>query len=169
MKSLRVTVALFLGLFVLAQVRANESITTEGIVDASVAEVWAAWTTSTGLRGWLAPHADIELRVGALMRANYSASGELGDAATIENKILSFDPERMLSIQVVRAPADFPFGLEVLNMWTVLYFEATPEGKTRIKIVGLGFTAAEQSQRMKSFFDRGNAYTLAQLQKRFRR
>ena len=167
MRALPSTVAFVIALFAFAQVRADDSVTAEGIVDAPVAEVWAAWTTSAGLQAWLAPHADIELRVGALMRANYGPSGALGDSSTIENKILSFDPERMLSIQVARAPADFPFSVEVLNMWTVLYFEAVPDGKTRIRIVGLGFTASEQSQKMKAFFERGNAYTVTKLQKRF--
>jgi uncharacterized protein YndB with AHSA1/START domain len=169
MRTFRNAVVLVLGLFVLAEARADDSITAEGIVDAPVAEVWAAWTTSAGLRAWLAPHADVELRVGALMRTNYSPNGSLGDASTIENRILSFEPERMLSIQVARAPADFPFKVEVANMWTVLYFEPMTEDKTRIRIVGLGFTPSEQSQKMKMFFERGNAYTLAQLQKRFRR
>jgi hypothetical protein len=40
----------------------------EGIVDASLDRVWAAFTTSDGLRSWLAPNAEIDLRVGGLMR-----------------------------------------------------------------------------------------------------
>lgn len=61
----------------------------EEIVDAPVENVWAAWSTSDGLRAWLAPHADIDLRVGGLMRTNYNTSGTLGDPQTIENAILS--------------------------------------------------------------------------------
>ena len=169
MRLFRNAIALVLGLFALAQAQAGDSITAEAIVDARVEEVWAAWTTPAGLRAWLAPHADIELRVGGLMRTNYSPDGSLGDSSSIENRILAFEPERMLSVQVARAPANFPFKLEVSDMWTVLYFEPLLEGKTRVRIVGLGFTASEQSQKMKAFFERGNAHTLAQLQKRFRR
>ena len=52
----------------------------EGTVEASLDQVWTAFTTSEGLRSWLAPHAEIDLRVGGLMRTNYSAQGQLGDA-----------------------------------------------------------------------------------------
>ena len=33
----------------------------------------------SGLRSWLAPHAEIDLRIGGLMRANYDSRGALGD------------------------------------------------------------------------------------------
>ena len=36
----------------------------EGIVDARLAEVWNVWSTSEGLRLWMAPYAEIDLRVG---------------------------------------------------------------------------------------------------------
>ena len=45
-------------------------IVTEGVVEAPLDSVWAAWSTSEGLRGWLAPHAEIDLRVGGLMRTS---------------------------------------------------------------------------------------------------
>jgi hypothetical protein len=73
----------------------------------------------------------------------------------------------MLSIRVAKAPDDFPFKAKVGGMWTVLYFQPTPEGKTLLRIVGLGFGADEESQKMKEFFNQGNAYTLTQIQKRF--
>jgi uncharacterized protein YndB with AHSA1/START domain len=147
--------------------RAGESIVTEGVINASVAEVWKAWTTSAGLESWLAPHADIDLRIDGLMRANYDTNGVLGDAGTIENRVLAFEPERMFSIRVAKAPEKFPFKRKIGEMWTVLYFQPTPEGKTLMRIVGLGFGSDDESQRMKEFFQQGNAYTLAQLQKKF--
>lgn len=139
----------------------------EGIVDAPVDAVWAAWTTSEGLRGWLAPHAEIDLRVGGLMRTNYDPAGALGDAKTIENAILSFEPRRMLSIRVARAPQGFPFPNAIGQMWTVLYLDEAGPGRTRLRVVGLGFGADDESQRMRAFFDRGNAATVQALQRRF--
>lgn len=148
-------------------VLANETITTEGMIDAPVAEVWSSWTTTGGLEAWLAPHAEIDLRIDGLMRTNYDKNGSLGDSGTIENRILAFDPERMLSIRVATAPANFPFKDRVSEMWTVLYFQPTPDGKTLLRIVGLGFGSDPESQKMKAFFKQGNDYTLKQLQKRF--
>ncbi|MBK8232434.1 MAG: SRPBCC domain-containing protein [Candidatus Eisenbacteria bacterium] len=144
-------------------------IVAEGVIDAPIAEVWNAWATSEGLAAWLAPQADIDLRVDGLMRANYDPKGALGDAGTIENRILSFEPERMLSIRVAKAPESFPFKAKVGEMWTVLYFQPAETKRTALRIVGLGFGADEESRRMREFFQQGNAFTLEQLRKHFQK
>jgi uncharacterized protein YndB with AHSA1/START domain len=150
-------------------VRAQDpgSVEHEGIVEAPLGDVWAAWTTDEGLRAWLAPHADIELQVGGQLRANYAAAGVLGDAQTIEHTILAFEPQRMLSIRVSAAPHDFPFPNAIADMWTVIYFEPSGPDRTQVRIVSLGFGADEESQAMRAFFEHGNAATLAQLQRLF--
>jgi len=147
--------------------RAQDSIVAEGVINAPVGAVWNAWATTAGLRAWLAPQADVDLRIDGSMRANYDPKGSLGDAATIENKVLAYEPERMLAIKVAKAPDNFPFRARVHEMWTVLYFQGTPDGKTALRIVGMGFAPDVESQRMKEFFRQGNAFTLSQLQKRF--
>ena len=147
--------------------RATESIVAEGVIAAPVATVWNAWATSNGLKTWLAPHADIDLRIDGLMKANYDPNGSLGDPGTIENRVLAYEPERMLSIKVSKAPEKFPFKSKIGDMWTVLYFQPTADGKTTLRIVGMGFGTDEESQKMKEFFKQGNAFTLTQLQKRF--
>jgi uncharacterized protein YndB with AHSA1/START domain len=144
-------------------------IVSEVVVEASAETVWTAWTTGAGLRAWLAPHAEIDLRLGGLMRTNYNQQGTLGDPQTIENTILSFEPSRMLSIRVTKFAPDFPFPNAVGDMWTVIYLEPAGEGRTRVRVVGLGFRTDEESQRMRTFFDRGNAVTLRQLQNYFSR
>lgn len=148
-------------------VEAQDRIVSEARVAAPLAAVWGAWTTDEGLRSWLAPHASIDLRVGGSMRANYLSDGVLGDARTIENAVLSFDPERMLSIRVISAPDDFPFAREVESMWSVIYFEEAGNDETLVRVVSVGFGADEPSQRMRAFFQQGNAATLEQLQQRF--
>ena len=144
-----------------------DPIVSESTIDAPVEAVWAAWTTSDGLRAWLAPHAETELRLGGMMRASYNAKGTLGDPGTIENTILSFEPKRMLSIKVSKAPQTFPFPNAIQQMWTVLYFEPEGANRTRLRVVGLGFGADEESQKMRSFFEKGNEFTLKQLQSHF--
>ena len=144
-------------------------IVSEGLVDAPLEAVWAAWTTGDRLRSWLAPHAEIDLRVGGLMRTNYNPRGALGDPQTIENTVLSFDPGRMLSIKVAKTPDGFPFPNAIQQMWTVVYFEAAGPDRTRVRVVSLGFRPDEESQKMRAFFERGNATTLEQLQRHFSR
>jgi len=161
----RFIVVLALGLGTAAQ--AQDPLTSEGIVAAPVADVWAAFTTGAGLRSWMAPHADIDLRVDGLMRASYKPDATLGDGSTIVNRILSFEPQRMFSMKVARAPDDFPFAAAIQQMWTVVYFDELPEAKTKLRVVSMGFTPDAESQRMRAFFERGNAYTVKKLQEKF--
>lgn len=112
-------------------------------------------------------HAEIDLKLGGVMKTQYKPDGTTDDASAIANQILSYDPSRMLSFRVVKAPATFPFPEAIQKMWTVVYFEAHGEKATRVRVVSLGFTDDEQSQKMREFFTRGNATTLEHLQKRF--
>ena len=73
----------------------------------------------------------------------------------------------MLSFRVTRAPTGFPFPNAIKNMWTVIYFESQADKTTRVREVSMGFGNDDESRKMREFFDRGNAYTLKQLQKRF--
>ncbi len=139
----------------------------EGLVEAPLTEVWNLWSSSEGLRLWMAPHAEIDLRVGGLMRANYNPEGKLGDSQTIVNTVLSFEPHRMISIKVAKAPEGFPFPNAITQMWSVIYFAAVDENRTAVREVSLGFSADTESQRMREFFDRGNATTMSQLQQYF--
>lgn len=139
----------------------------EGVVEAPLDKVWHAWSTSEGLRQWMAPHVEIDLRVGGLMRTNYHPDGRLGDPQTIINMVLSFDPQRMISIKVVKTPESFPFPDAITQMWSVIYFSPAGTGKTFVREVSLGFRSDEESQRMREFFDKGNETTLRQLQQHF--
>ena len=139
----------------------------EGIVAAAVKDVWAALTTKEGQESWMVAHSEVELKIGGRMRTHYDPKGKIGDPKTIENIIISYDPERMLSIQVTKTPEGFPFPNAVKNMWTIIYFEAISPRATRVRFVGLGFGDDEESKKMRAFFDRGNAFTLKKLQERF--
>jgi uncharacterized protein YndB with AHSA1/START domain len=138
-----------------------------GVIEASIADVWRAFATSEGMREWMTPHAEIELRLGGVRRANYNAHGRLGDPDTIESTVLAYEPLRMLATRVAKPPAGFPFPRAVLQMWSVLYLDPIGIRNTRVRVVTLGFDTTEESQKMRAFFERGNAAELAKLQKFF--
>ncbi|NNJ26081.1 sialate O-acetylesterase [Alienimonas chondri] len=141
----------------------NDREVLEAEVNASVEDVWAAFTTTDGLKSWVAPLADIDLRVGGKWRANYNEDGELGDATTIENTILSYDPERMLSLKATGFPEGFPFADAAEKSWSVLYFTPVTESKTKITVVGLGYDDTEQSRKMRAYFRPANQHLMTQL------
>jgi len=66
-----------------------------------------------------------------------------------------------------RRPAGFPFPNAIQRMWSVVYVEAVAPGRTRVREVSLGFDADEESQKMREFFNQGNATTLKRLQSYF--
>ena len=134
-------------------------------VDAPVEEVWKAFTTGDGLKAWMAPIVDIHLTVGGKMRANYQKDGSLDDDNTIENTILSYDPPRMLSLKATKYPKNFPFVEAAKKTWSVFYFSKLSPTRTKVTVVGLGYTEDEQSQKMRAFFAGSNRYVLDKMKK----
>ncbi|MFO0972112.1 MAG: SRPBCC domain-containing protein [Phycisphaerae bacterium] len=140
-----------------------EPLVVEGVIDAPQARVWASWTTAAGLESWIAPHADIDLQIGGKMRVAYDAAATLGDESTIENTILAFEAPRMIAIRATHPPKGFPFPNAIRDTWSVVYFEPVGPRRTRVRVVGLGYGDDEESQRMRGFFAKGNAFTLNKL------
>jgi len=137
---------------------------TEGFINAPVAEVWRIFTTSEGFLATGAAQADVKLEVGGEIRSHYDPKSKLGDAETIVNEILAYEPERMLAIRIKRAPASFPHRDAVAGTWTVIYF--APAGDmTQVRIVGLGYNDSPASQAMRKFFADGNRWTLDHIAK----
>lgn len=139
---------------------------TEAVVDAPVAEVWAVFTTPEGWRALGVAQADVDLRVGGVIRSHYDPKGTLGDEETIENTILAFEPERLLALKATRTPRGFPFPPEVVERtWSVVAFTDLGDGRTRVSVRGHGYGTDPASRRMREFFARGNDWTLAQLRR----
>jgi uncharacterized protein YndB with AHSA1/START domain len=141
----------------------------ETLVNAPVADVWKAYATKEGQEAWMVAHADVDMRVGGKLRAHYDPKGVLGDADTIVNEVMAFEPERMVSIRVAQAPQDFPFKTAVQSMWTVLYFTPVGAQSTSVRAVSLGIPDDEEGQKMRVFFARGNEWTLQRLAAHFQK
>lgn len=145
------------------ELRAGPPQVTEGIINASAAEVWRALTTADGFRLMGVAHAEVDLAIGGEIRTHYDPQGELGDPDTIVNEILAYDPGRMLAIRVKRAPEDFPFREAVRGIWSVFYLTPLGEDMTHLKLVGLGYRDDRESLEMREYFAKGNRWTLDQL------
>lgn len=144
-----------------------QSQVTEGFVNAPVAEVWRLFTTSEGYKITGVDKAEVDLRIGGLIRTHYDPKGALGDPETIVNEVLAYDPERMLAMRIKQPPASFQYRDAVAGTWTVIYFTASGKDMTHVRIVGLGYRDDPQSQAMRHFFEQGNRATLDQIAKRY--
>lgn len=140
----------------------------EIVVAAPAVDVWRLWSTSEGLASWAAPVAAIDLRVGGVWEASYDRNAALGAPGNIRNRVLSFAPERMLSIAVDSAPLNFPHRDLVGNLWTVIELEPVSAETTRVRVAMYGYGAGDGHDALYAHFERGNAWTLQQLEARVR-
>lgn len=145
----------------------SSSFAQEAVVNAPAAAVWKVWSTSEGYKYSGVAQAEVDLRIGGVIRSRYSANGVLGDEETIENRILAYEPERMIAFRIERPPKSFPFKEAWKTTWFVVTLTDLGDGRTRIRAASLGFGTDTESINMRKFFENGNAQTLKVLQSHF--
>ena len=138
----------------------------EAVIDAPVAEVWAALSTEAGWKMWGPRFAWFDLRFGGSIETGYHEDAVRGDPRNIVHRIIAFVPQRMMALQVIQAPEGGPADAEaVKRVWGVYELEPLGETQTRMRISGLGYGRDEASSRMLEFFKAGNAYSIELLRK----
>jgi len=107
--------------------------------------------------------AEVDLRIGGLIRSRYGADGVLGDDQTIENEILAYEPPPMIAFRIPTTPADSPFKEAWKHTWTVVTLTSLDDGRTHVRGTSLGYGADPESLAMRQFFERGNDQTIKTL------
>lgn len=143
------------------------SFVNEATLNAPIAAVWKVWTSGEGYKAVGVAQADIDFRIGGLIRSRYSATGVLGDEETIVNRILAYEPQRMIAIRIERPPQTFPFKEAWKSTWTVVTLTDLGNNRTHVRVASMGFGTDQESMAMRRFFDSGNASTLKTLQDHF--
>lgn len=143
------------------------SFVNEGIVDAPVAEVWKVFATSEGYKALGPALAEVDLRIGGTIRSRYGNDGTLGDAETIENTILAYEPPTMMALRITKTPQSFPFKNAWKSTWTVITLVPVESGKTLVRAASLGFGADEESVAMRRFFEVGNQTVIDSVRRHF--
>ena len=135
----------------------------EIIVDATLEEVWNTWTTSEGLRTFVAPVIAVEIKTGGDWYANYKLGAKVGDPGTIHNTVLNYLPMEMLSIKIGLTDI-FPKELRDANtLFSVLSFKDL--GNKQVKVVEsiVGWKNGPNWDKTYEFFRRGDEMTLKAL------
>lgn len=137
-------------------------------VPAGAAKVWDAWTSAEGFTAWAAPFAHVDLSVGGAIESSYDPKAKPGDPGNIRNEFLALVPERVFVIRNVQAPQKTPFDAATFQKTTTAV-TLTPLGadRTRVTVTNSGYGAGAPWDGVYDFFLQGNAWTLAQLRKRF--
>jgi uncharacterized protein YndB with AHSA1/START domain len=143
------------------------SFVNEGVIPAPIDEVWKVFSTSEGYKALGPALAEVDLRIGGLIRSRYRGDGTLGDAETIENVILAYEPPTMIAMRIHKPPASFPFKEAWSNPWTVMTLTPLDGGRTRLRVTSLGYADDDESLAMRRFFEAGNQQTIDTLRRHF--
>ncbi len=143
------------------------SFVNEGVVPAPIDEVWKVFATSEGYKTLGPALGEVDLRVGGTIRSRYRADGTLGDAETIENVILAYEPPTMIATRIQKPPATFPFKEAWKKPWTVVTLTPAGDGQTHVRVTSLGYGSDEESLAMRRFFEAGNQQTIEAIRRHF--
>ena len=124
----------------------------ETIVDASRDDVWDAWTTEKGIKSFLAPSCNIDLRVNGSYEVFFDLEAQPGRRGGEGVRILALEPKRMLSI-TWNAP---PHLSEVRKQWThvTVRFEEIQKGQTKVTLTHDGWGEGEEWGDTFTYFER---------------
>lgn len=140
----------------------------EIVVNGTLQDVWDAFTTEEGVRSWMVPVALVERRHLGRFHTNYHVDRKLGDSGTIYNTVLSYVPLRMFSMKI-KLNESFSKAVRSSDstLFAVLQFEDVGNSRVRVIESMLGWGNGPEWDKVYELFNRGNAYTLQQLYKRF--
>ena len=144
---------------------AERAVAGEVVVDAPVAQVWKAWTSSAESNKWFGADSKIELRVGGAYEIYFDADEKIGcNGCTI----LAIQPEKLLSF-TWNAPPHLPEARAQFTHVTVR-LEPVGDNQTRVILREDGWGDGGQWDEAYKYFERAwLQMVLPNLQKHFAR
>lgn len=141
----------------------TEPLVHEAVLRATPAEAWTIFSSEAGLKRLGAAKADVDFRIGGLLRSTYDPKAVLGDETTIHNQIMAYEPMRMVAWRISQPPKGFPFMTAYKAVWSVATFTDLGDGRTHLRLAMCGYQADEESQKMRAFFTSGNQWVMDRL------
>ena len=137
----------------------------ETVVNAPIADVWAAISTTEGWKSWAVPVAWTPEP--NLIETSYSPDAKPGDKSTIRQRLLAQIPERLIVFSTVKAPEGFPNFDTFAKVVSVFELEPLGSRRTRVRLTGSGYADTDAGRQLLGFFEQGNKVSLEQLRTRF--
>lgn len=137
----------------------------EVVVDAAVADVWNAWTTTEGVKTFFAPDAHVEARPDGAFEMYMNPFAEPGMKGADGMRFLALQPMSMLSY-TWNAPPSLP---QARQQRTVVIVRFTPvsEKQTRVAMTHLGWGDGGEWDKAYAYFDHAWDVVLGNLKERF--
>jgi uncharacterized protein YndB with AHSA1/START domain len=136
------------------------------LVEATLQQVWRAWTTVEGVKTFFAPDARIELRPNGRYEILFDLEAPEGSRGSEGCKILSYAPESMLSFSW-GAPPKFEKSRAENAQWVVLFFLQVGDGRTLVRLLEFGWKDTEESEQVYDYFDKAWPSVLSSLAQSF--
>ncbi|MBW8813318.1 MAG: SRPBCC domain-containing protein [Caulobacterales bacterium] len=137
------------------------------VIPAARQAVWEQVTTTAGYVRWATPMARIDFGLGGMIEASYDSHAKIGDPDNIKNRIVAYVPGRWMAIQNAQAPADLPNRDAFREIVTMMEFEDSGTGATKVTLTAVGYRPTPAFDDLYTHFGWGDAYTLAKLKLSF--
>lgn len=136
------------------------------VVTAPAAEVWDAWTTRNGIKGFFAEDARIEPRLNGRYEILFRPKLSAGLRGSEGSRIVGWVPGRFLSF-TWNAPPEIPTVRRQRTLVSV-YLEPLAANLTRVTIVHGGWGVGPDWDQAYAYFDRAwNRVVIPRLEERF--
>jgi len=140
-------------------------------IQASLADVWEAWTTVEGVNSFFGNDAKIEMRIGGAYEIYFVMERPKGQRGTEGSKLLAFVPKRMIAFEWA-IPRQFVAIRKQANQlwnrtWVVVFLEALDEAHTQVEVFHMGLESGDKWEEVHKFFDRNWDAILKRLHQSF--
>jgi uncharacterized protein YndB with AHSA1/START domain len=134
-------------------------------VEAPLAEVWNAWTTTEGVKTFFGPGARVEAAPGGPFEIYFSLNAPEGLRGSERCKVHSVVPMKLFAFTWNQPPI-IP-ALRDVQTLVVLRLEEVAPGKVRVEMTHSGWGVGEDWDKAYAYFDRAWDAVLGNLQYRF--
>ena len=144
---------------------AERSIDKTIVVNATVDQVWEAWTTREGIVSFFAPDAKIDPKPGGAFQIYIDPDAPAGSRGADESRFMALQPKKMLSFDW-NAPPHLPEA-RAQRTFVVLRFEPVGERQTRVTLHHTGWGDGGQWDQAYTYFQGAWDGVLGNLRRRF--
>jgi uncharacterized protein YndB with AHSA1/START domain len=136
------------------------------LVNASLDEVWAAWTTEEGVRSFFAPACNVDLRPDGPYEIFFNPDAPPGERGGEGLRVMAVQPKKMLSF-TWNAPPSLPEAREQ-RTHVVLRFDREGQNLTQVTLHHDGWGLGGGWDESYAYFERAwNSIVLPRLKYRF--
>jgi uncharacterized protein YndB with AHSA1/START domain len=133
-------------------------------VNVPLDDVWKAYTTKEGWEGAFVEKAEVDWKVGGLIKTTYDPNATIGDSTTIYLTIVNYVPKRLITLQANVSDNFKVFtDEEAKDLYNVVQFEEISATKTKVISYGIGYKNNQKFKGLMKFFIQGNEISYLKL------